>query len=117
MLQLVEEEVSEEPSLAADELVASMKNSLKIPPLFKLWKMLVSLLKKIFVRWWNRRFLEEAEELLEQAQGLLKQWFEQRGNRSLLLQLQRNAHSLKRWRTHGGIGCDSNHCLPSGKCL
>ncbi|MFO1366719.1 MAG: Hpt domain-containing protein [Acinetobacter sp.] len=43
----------------------------------------------------EQTFLEEAEELLEQAQGLLKQWFEQRGNRSLLLQLQRNAHSLK----------------------
>ena len=43
----------------------------------------------------EQTFLEEAEELLEQAQSLLKQWFEQRGNRSLLLQLQRNAHSLK----------------------
>ncbi|ENX39472.1 Hpt domain-containing protein [Acinetobacter sp. NIPH 2100] len=43
----------------------------------------------------EQTFLEEAEELIEQAQGLLKQWFDQRGNRSLLLQLQRNAHSLK----------------------
>ncbi|QER38791.1 response regulator [Acinetobacter suaedae] len=43
----------------------------------------------------EQTFLEEAEELLQQAQHLLKQWFEQRGNRSLLLQLQRNAHSLK----------------------
>ncbi|OBY73317.1 hybrid sensor histidine kinase/response regulator [Acinetobacter gyllenbergii] len=43
----------------------------------------------------EQTFLEEAEELLEQAQSLLKQWFDQRGNRSLLLQLQRNAHSLK----------------------
>ncbi|EXB46526.1 Hpt domain-containing protein [Acinetobacter sp. 1000160] len=43
----------------------------------------------------EQTFLEEAEELLEQAQSLLKQWFEQRSNRSLLLQLQRNAHSLK----------------------
>ncbi|USA53307.1 Hpt domain-containing protein [Acinetobacter sp. C32I] len=43
----------------------------------------------------EQTFLEEAEELLEQAQNLLKQWFDQRGNRSLLLQLQRNAHSLK----------------------
>ena len=40
-------------------------------------------------------FFEEAEELLEQAKTLLKQWIDQRGNRSLLLQLQRNAHSLK----------------------
>ncbi|MBP7217389.1 MAG: Hpt domain-containing protein [Acinetobacter sp.] len=40
-------------------------------------------------------FLEEAEELLEQAHNLLKQWIDQRSNRSLLLQLQRNAHSLK----------------------
>ena len=43
----------------------------------------------------EQTFLEEAEELLEQTQHLLKQWFDQRGNRSLLLQLQRNAHSLK----------------------
>ncbi|MEB3791625.1 Hpt domain-containing protein [Acinetobacter sp. IK40] len=43
----------------------------------------------------EQTFLEEAEELLEQAQSLLRQWFEQRGNRSVLLQLQRNAHSLK----------------------
>ena len=43
----------------------------------------------------EQTFLEEAEELLGQAQHLLEQWFEQRGNRSLLLQLQRNAHSLK----------------------
>ncbi|ENU31092.1 hypothetical protein F991_00998 [Acinetobacter sp. CIP-A165] len=43
----------------------------------------------------EQTFLEEAEELLEQAQQLLKQWFEQRSNRSVLLQLQRNAHSLK----------------------
>ncbi|WP_456049268.1 Hpt domain-containing protein [Acinetobacter halotolerans] len=43
----------------------------------------------------EQTFLEEAEELLEQAQHLLKQWFEQRSNRSVLLQLQRNAHSLK----------------------
>ncbi|MCH7336710.1 Hpt domain-containing protein [Acinetobacter sp. NIPH 2699] len=43
----------------------------------------------------EQTFLEEAEELLEQAQHLLKQWFDQRSNRSLLLQLQRNAHSLK----------------------
>ncbi|MBH2000987.1 MAG: Hpt domain-containing protein [Moraxellaceae bacterium] len=43
----------------------------------------------------EQTFLEEAEELLEQAQTLLRQWFDQRSNRSLLLQLQRNAHSLK----------------------
>lgn len=40
-------------------------------------------------------FLEEAEELLEAAQQLLAQWIDERSNRSLLLQLQRNAHSLK----------------------
>ncbi|OAL78630.1 hybrid sensor histidine kinase/response regulator [Acinetobacter sp. SFB] len=40
-------------------------------------------------------FLEEAEEILESTDGLLKQWFEQRSDRSLLLQLQRAAHSLK----------------------
>ena len=43
----------------------------------------------------EQTFFEEAEELLEQAKILLAQWIEQRGNRSLLLQLQRNAHSLK----------------------
>ena len=43
----------------------------------------------------EQTFLEEAEELLDQAKGLLRQWFDQRTNRSLLLQLQRNAHSLK----------------------
>ncbi|MCG2607028.1 Hpt domain-containing protein [Acinetobacter sp. SM34] len=40
-------------------------------------------------------FLEEAEEILESTDGLLKQWFDQRSDRSLLLQLQRAAHSLK----------------------
>ncbi|WP_407305174.1 Hpt domain-containing protein [Acinetobacter sp.] len=40
-------------------------------------------------------FLEEAEEILESTDNLLKQWFEQRSDRSLLLQLQRAAHSLK----------------------
>lgn len=40
-------------------------------------------------------FLEEAEEILESTHNLLKQWFDQRSDRSLLLQLQRAAHSLK----------------------
>ncbi|NNH01006.1 Hpt domain-containing protein [Acinetobacter sp. ANC 5414] len=40
-------------------------------------------------------FLEEAEEILESTDDLLKQWFDQRSDRSLLLQLQRAAHSLK----------------------
>lgn len=40
-------------------------------------------------------FLEEAEEILETTDGLLKQWTEQRSDRSVLLQLQRAAHSLK----------------------
>lgn len=39
--------------------------------------------------------MEEAAELLEMADHLLKQWFEQRTNRSILLQLQRAVHSLK----------------------
>ncbi|MFH4202263.1 Hpt domain-containing protein, partial [Acinetobacter baumannii] len=43
----------------------------------------------------EQTFLEEAAELLEMADGLLKQWFEQRTNRSILLQLQRAVHSLK----------------------
>ncbi|MEG2637762.1 MAG: Hpt domain-containing protein, partial [Acinetobacter sp.] len=40
-------------------------------------------------------FLEEAEEILATTDGLLKQWTEQRSDRSMLLQLQRAAHSLK----------------------
>ncbi|CAB1216169.1 Hpt domain-containing protein [Acinetobacter bouvetii] len=40
-------------------------------------------------------FQEEAEEILQSTDSLLKQWFEQRSDRSLLLQLQRAAHSLK----------------------
>jgi chemotaxis protein histidine kinase CheA/ActR/RegA family two-component response regulator len=40
-------------------------------------------------------FYEEAEEILENAQQWLMQWFDQRSDRSLLLQLQRAAHSLK----------------------
>ena len=40
-------------------------------------------------------FLEEAEEILESTHNLLKKWFDQRSDRSLLLQLQRAAHSLK----------------------
>ena len=40
-------------------------------------------------------FLEEAEEVLENAEKLLSQWFEQRSDRSILLQLQRAAHSIK----------------------
>jgi len=43
----------------------------------------------------EQTFLEEATELLEMADVLLKQWFEQRTNRSILLQLQRAVHSLK----------------------
>ncbi|MFV5405059.1 MULTISPECIES: Hpt domain-containing protein [unclassified Acinetobacter] len=40
-------------------------------------------------------FLEEAEEILVNAEKLLNQWFDQRSDRSLLLQLQRAAHSIK----------------------
>ena len=40
-------------------------------------------------------FREEAEEILDSADQRLKQWFEQRSDRSILLQLQRAAHSLK----------------------
>jgi chemosensory pili system protein ChpA (sensor histidine kinase/response regulator) len=40
-------------------------------------------------------FFEEAAEIFETMDKLLKQWFEQRSDRSLLLQLQRAAHSLK----------------------
>ena len=43
----------------------------------------------------EQSFYEEARELLERAETLLSFWFEQRTNRSLLLQLQRAAHSLK----------------------
>ncbi|OTG69322.1 hybrid sensor histidine kinase/response regulator [Acinetobacter sp. ANC 4470] len=40
-------------------------------------------------------FLEEAEEILASTDEFLTKWFEQRSDRSLLLQLQRAAHSLK----------------------
>ena len=40
-------------------------------------------------------FLEEAAEILANAEKLLNQWFDQRSDRSLLLQLQRAAHSIK----------------------
>ena len=40
-------------------------------------------------------FLEESEEILDNTEKLLNQWFDQRSDRSLLLQLQRAAHSIK----------------------
>ncbi len=40
-------------------------------------------------------FIEEARELIDDGLRILSQWFDQRSNRSLLLQLQRIAHSLK----------------------
>ncbi|MFZ0022608.1 Hpt domain-containing protein [Acinetobacter sp.] len=40
-------------------------------------------------------FLEESEEILANAEKLFNQWFDQRSDRSLLLQLQRAAHSIK----------------------
>ena len=40
-------------------------------------------------------FIEEARELIDDGLRILRQWFDQRNNRSLLLQLQRIAHSLK----------------------
>lgn len=40
-------------------------------------------------------FIEEARELIDDGLSILSQWFDQRSNRSLLLQLQRIAHSLK----------------------
>ena len=96
VLQLVEEEVSEEPSLAADELSGNdieeqVEDTSSLQTVENSEHSLEDDVRSLV----EQTFLEEAEELLEQAQGLLKQWFEQRGNRSLLLQLQRNAHSLK----------------------
>ena len=40
-------------------------------------------------------FFEEAAEIFDTMEKLLQNWFEQRSDRSLLLQLQRAAHSLK----------------------
>lgn len=40
-------------------------------------------------------FYEEAAELLDVGQQLLNRWFDERTNRSILLQLQRTVHSLK----------------------
>ena len=96
VLQLVEEEVSEEPSLAAYELSGNdieeqVEDTSSLQTVENSEHSLEDDVRSLV----EQTFLEEAEELLEQAQGLLKQWFDQRGNRSLLLQLQRNAHSLK----------------------
>ncbi|ENU33847.1 hypothetical protein F989_01174 [Acinetobacter parvus NIPH 1103] len=96
VLQLVEEEVSEQPSLAADELSGNdieeqVEDTSSLQTVENAGQSLEDDVRSLV----EQTFLEEAEELLEQAQGLLKQWFDQRGNRSLLLQLQRNAHSLK----------------------
>ena len=96
VLQLVEEEFSEQPSLAADELSGNdieeqVEDTSSLQTVENSEHSLEDDVRSLV----EQTFLEEAEELLEQAQGLLKQWFDQRGNRSLLLQLQRNAHSLK----------------------
>ncbi|MDM1019831.1 Hpt domain-containing protein [Acinetobacter sp. VNK23] len=97
VLQLVEEaEVSEQPSLAADELSGNdieeqVEDTSSLQTVENVEQSLEDDVRSLV----EQTFLEEAEELLEQAQSLLKQWFDQRGNRSLLLQLQRNAHSLK----------------------
>ena len=40
-------------------------------------------------------YIGEATELVEEGLNLLNQWIDQRHNRSLLLQLQRSAHSIK----------------------
>jgi len=40
-------------------------------------------------------FIEEARELIDDGLSILSQWFDQRSNRSFILQLQRIAHSLK----------------------
>ncbi|MFV5492207.1 Hpt domain-containing protein [Acinetobacter sp. ASP199] len=53
-------------------------------------------------------FLEESQEILENAEKLLNQWFDQRSDRSLLLQLQRAAHSIK-----GGARMISNESIGS----
>jgi chemotaxis protein histidine kinase CheA/ActR/RegA family two-component response regulator len=53
-------------------------------------------------------FLEESQEILENAEKLLNQWFAQRSDRSLLLQLQRAAHSIK-----GGARMISNESIAS----
>lgn len=43
----------------------------------------------------EQSFLEEAQEILETSSLLIHQWFDKRSDRSILLQLQRAAHSLK----------------------
>ena len=63
----------------------------------------------------EQTFLRKQKNCLNRLKGLLKQWFDQRGNRSLLLQLQRNAHSFE--GGHAWLEMDAIHCLPSGKCI
>ncbi|ANF82326.1 hybrid sensor histidine kinase/response regulator [Acinetobacter sp. NCu2D-2] len=53
-------------------------------------------------------FLEESEEILNNTEKLLNQWFDQRSDRSLLLQLQRAAHSIK-----GGARMIANETIAS----
>nr|WP_174506574.1 Hpt domain-containing protein [Acinetobacter sp. Marseille-Q1620] len=43
----------------------------------------------------QQMYCEEAQELIQKALRLLKQWFEQRGNHSLLIELQRAVHTIK----------------------
>ncbi|MEF9957081.1 MAG: Hpt domain-containing protein [Acinetobacter sp.] len=83
-VQAEPEDVDAKVDLSTTEIAASAVSSPSVQPVDDEVRLIA-----------EQTFFEEAEELLEQAKILLAQWIEQRGNRSLLLQLQRNAHSLK----------------------
>lgn len=77
----VEEQVAAESSLAQDAIALTAVESEEPEDSIRLIAL--------------EAFLEEAQEILDTTAALLKQWFEQRSDRSILLQLQRAAHSLK----------------------
>ena len=77
----VEEQVATQSSLAQDAIVVTAVESEEPEDSIRLIAL--------------EAFLEEAQEILDTTAALLKQWFEQRSDRSILLQLQRAAHSLK----------------------
>jgi chemotaxis protein histidine kinase CheA len=43
----------------------------------------------------QQSFIEETQELIQKIQMQLQRWFDQRTNRSLLLELQRDTHTIK----------------------
>lgn len=95
ILQDVSEQFEASEHLASEEFISPViHEKLASDELIDTWKANhddVDQVEKIA----RESYFEEAEELLLDANKILTQWFDQRSNRSLLLQLQRIAHSLK----------------------